>query len=444
MVTKPDLGSTGWGQVLNAALDSLQADTDAKLSAGGGTVAGALTVTGALSTSSGTTATRAGANDTAFATRVSGDTQDRLQAQADGDLAWSSGSAVADTSLVRASAAQLRITPTANASASSSVGGALNVTNTSSTGAGLVVYSTQATPSGHLVVARANSATFNQSAVYAEYVGTSHAVSVNHQGTGAASSALNLASTNTAHSALGVSGAETGRGTIKVTHTGTGADGSASALSIDLAGTGTASQGIFITSTSGGTTGNLIEARNGGTGAVFNVSSTGVIGLGSGTGAPDTTLYRGAANRLQTDDTFRVGTAATIELGPAGDVNIYASGGNLQTDDYFVMPTGQSSGKFNIFAGTADALDIGTAGGGVAVAEGANARMGVATLVAGTVTVANTSVTATSRIFLTSQVDGGTPGWLRVSARTAATSFTITSSSAADTSQVGWIMFEPS
>ena len=44
-----------------------------------------------------------------------------------------------------------------------------------------------------------------------------------------------------------------------------------------------------------------------------------------------------------------------------------------------------------------------TAGGGLRVAEGANAKQGVATLVAGTVTVANTSVTATSRIFLTAQ-----------------------------------------
>jgi hypothetical protein len=110
---------------------------------------------------------------------------------------------------------------------------------------------------------------------------------------------------------------------------------------------------------------------------------------------------------------------------------------------YLAVNAGQSDGQWNLWSGTKNVLNIGSAGGGIAIAEGANARMGVATLVAGTVTVANTSVTANSRIFLTSQVDGGTPGWLRVSARTAATSFTITSSSATDTSTVAYLIVEP-
>ena len=64
----------------------------------------------------------------------------------------------------------------------------------------------------------------------------------------------------------------------------------------------------------------------------------------------------------------------------------------------------------------------------------------VATLAAGTVTVPSTAVTASSNIFLTSQSDGGTPGFLRVSARTPGTSFTITSSNGADASEVAWII----
>jgi hypothetical protein len=82
-------------------------------------------------------------------------------------------------------------------------------------------------------------------------------------------------------------------------------------------------------------------------------------------------------------------------------------------------------------------------GHGIRLKEGTNARMGVVTLVGGTATVANTSVTANSRIFLTSQTDGGTPGFLRVSARSAGTSFTITSGSGTDTSTVAWVIFEP-
>jgi hypothetical protein len=72
-----------------------------------------------------------------------------------------------------------------------------------------------------------------------------------------------------------------------------------------------------------------------------------------------------------------------------------------------------------------------------------NVRHGTATLVAGSATVSDAYVTSSTRIFLTSQSDGGTPGWLRVSARTASTSFTITSSSGTDTSTVAWMAVEP-
>jgi hypothetical protein len=91
---------------------------------------------------------------------------------------------------------------------------------------------------------------------------------------------------------------------------------------------------------------------------------------------------------------------------------------------------------------TADFL-IGTVGRGIRIAEGTNAKMGTATLVTGTVTVSNTSVTANSRIFLTAQNTGGTPGALRVSARTPGTSFTITSTSGSDTSLVAYEIKEP-
>ena len=85
-----------------------------------------------------------------------------------------------------------------------------------------------------------------------------------------------------------------------------------------------------------------------------------------------------------------------------------------------------------------------TAGLGLKVKEGSNATMGAAVLVVGTVTVSTTKVTANSRIFLTSNVDGGTTAALRVSARSAGVSFTITSLSALDTSTVAWLIVEPS
>jgi hypothetical protein len=97
-------------------------------------------------------------------------------------------------------------------------------------------------------------------------------------------------------------------------------------------------------------------------------------------------------------------------------------------------------------------ITLGTAGGGLKIKEGSNARMGQATLVNGTVTVSNTSVTASTRIFLTRAVNGGTTiGVLGVGTVVAATSFVIESStltagvlSADDDSTVNWLLIEPS
>lgn len=77
------------------------------------------------------------------------------------------------------------------------------------------------------------------------------------------------------------------------------------------------------------------------------------------------------------------------------------------------------------------------------IKDGSNKRMGQALLSGGTVTVSNTSVTASTRIFLSRQVTGGTPGHLSVGTVVASTSFVINSSSATDTSTVNWLLIEP-
>ncbi|MFE6282425.1 glycosyl hydrolase family 28-related protein [Streptomyces sp. NPDC057877] len=120
----------------------------------------------------------------------------------------------------------------------------------------------------------------------------------------------------------------------------------------------------------------------------------------------------------------------------------WTAAGNMTVTGYFATNSGQSDGQWNIWAGQAKALNLGSAGGGVAIAEGANARMGVATLAAGTVTVANTSVTATTRILLQRQAAGGAVGDLTYT-RNAGVGFTINSASGTDTSTVEWVMFEP-
>lgn len=164
------------------------------------------------------------------------------------------------------------------------------------------------------------------------------------------------------------------------------------------------------------------------TAAANNILQAGVVGdayqrvlmradgltvLGSGAAAPDSGLF------------YRTGVAA------------------IQTDSYLSMNgSGQSNGTFTVWSGNAKALIAGSAGGGLAIKEGTNARMGVATLAAGTVTVANTSVTATTRVLAFRQTAGGTLGHLSTT-QTAGTSFTITSSSNTETSTVIWVLVEP-
>lgn len=69
--------------------------------------------------------------------------------------------------------------------------------------------------------------------------------------------------------------------------------------------------------------------------------------------------------------------------------------------------------------------------------------MGRATLVLGTVTVNHPAVTAASNIFVSRQVTAGVAAGVAVTARTPGVSFTITSTSAADTSTIAWLVVEP-
>lgn len=145
----------------------------------------------------------------------------------------------------------------------------------------------------------------------------------------------------------------------------------------------------------GATSGSLFFTSRvtGDTTAPFVATARGSLAWGSGAATRDVTLSRGAANRL-----------------------------DLTTADLRVV----------------------TAGRGLQVAEGSNAKMGTATLNGTTtVTVSTTAVTANSRILLTTQAPGGTVGSPYVFTRSAGTSFGIRSTDGADTSTVAWMIVEP-
>ena len=90
-------------------------------------------------------------------------------------------------------------------------------------------------------------------------------------------------------------------------------------------------------------------------------------------------------------------------------------------------------------------LIVSQAGNGLKIKEGSDAKQGTAVLNGTTaVVVTNASVTANSRIFLTINTPGGTPGSPYVSARSAGVSFSIKSTGASDSSTVAYFITEPS
>jgi len=90
-------------------------------------------------------------------------------------------------------------------------------------------------------------------------------------------------------------------------------------------------------------------------------------------------------------------------------------------------------------------LSLTTAGNKLQIKTGTNASIGTATLVAGTVTVNTTAVTANSAIFVTILTEGTItlPVAYDAQTRVAGTSFTITSADVTDTSIVQWWIVEP-
>lgn len=117
--------------------------------------------------------------------------------------------------------------------------------------------------------------------------------------------------------------------------------------------------------------------------------------------------------------------------------------------DYNTSNVVSITAAVNIYAND---LSIQTTGKGIKIAEGSDAKMGIATLTAGTVTVSNTSVTANSRIFVTRQSINGSlsAGVININNVIPGTSFDIealTPSTATleinDNSIVAWTIIEP-
>lgn len=128
------------------------------------------------------------------------------------------------------------------------------------------------------------------------------------------------------------------------------------------------------------------------------------------------------------------------QLAFQGGANTFSS---LTVTGAITAGTGITTTTGNLTATNGNVV-LSTAGNKLSIATGANASIGTsAAMVAGTITVNTTAVTASSLIFLTVNTPGGTQGVLSAPSASivAGTSFVINSSNAADTSTVNyWII----
>lgn len=113
-----------------------------------------------------------------------------------------------------------------------------------------------------------------------------------------------------------------------------------------------------------------------------------------------------------------------------------------------VAPTGATTlNQAALFTGdvglTSGNLLINTAGKGISIKSGSNARIGTGTLSGGTATISNSSVTANTRVFLQDTTSGGlTNVGVLTAVTTAGTGFVVTSTIALDTSTFNWFLVE--
>lgn len=375
--------------------------------------------------------------------------------------------------------------------------------STGTGGAGGAVTITGAAANGDGTVDRAGGAvTINGGASKGSSAGGGLTVNLGTGGAGTGTAGATGGTANINGGTGGIGSATSGSGGNATLKAGTGGAGTAggnggtATLNGGTAGVGSASAGNGgPANVSGGSSGSFA----GSAGGAVSLAAAGGTGTGSGGAGGATTITGGAAGGDNTVDraggsiTVTAGTSKGSAAGAAVTMNAGVGGlgtatagatGGAQSINAGAggvgSATGGAGGTITISAGAGGAsgtpgaggniifrtatttslterfrvgldghstvtggdLKIATAGNGLDVKGGANCKVGTSVLVAGMVTVSNTSVTASSRIFVTSQTDGGTPGFLRITAKTASTSFVITSSNAADTSTVAWFIVE--
>jgi hypothetical protein len=179
------------------------------------------------------------------------------------------------------------------------------------------------------------------------------------------------------------------------------------------------------------------------------VTATGAVNLAGGTVTVPTIAGTTDSSTSASSTAFVQNVVSSKASSTVPLINGTASAGTgttfSRTDHVHPTDTTRAAAANPSFTGTvasAGQVSITTAGFGLTVKGGANAKVGKVTLVAGAATVANTSVTASSIILLTVQNGTTATGAVSVGTITAGTSFTIVSTNTADTTTVGYFIVE--
>ncbi len=203
-------------------------------------------------------------------------------------------------------------------------------------------------------------------------------------------------------------------------------------------GSGGAGQNAWIAYANG----NGVWLSDASSGDIIYRNTGGKMRFGTVAGGPSILVISGSTVTIGTTGTFlasgtsqhQIGTLVvnqnSLTLSGAADMVIGGTGSNS-------TPGSMTITKALIASGTNNSFET------LGVKSGSNKSCGLGTLTAGSVTVSNTRVTASSIIELTIQVAGGTVGVPYKGTVVAGTSFDILSTSLLDTSVVGWLIVEP-
>lgn len=177
-------------------------------------------------------------------------------------------------------------------------------------------------------------------------------------------------------------------------------------------------------------------------------------GTGAGAAIGFTFTPKGAGNTVFTTGNVTLSSGNLVLT--SGNATL-TNGNLVLTSGNATMTSGNlllSSGNLTLTSGNAvltnGNLSLGTAGKGISIKSGANARIGQSILVGGTLAVANTSVTANTRVFITRSSKGASTALGNLEALPAAgVGFTLSSYDdalvglvAGDVSVIDWMLVE--